>query len=217
MIKYTILLLTILQIKSDCGTLNDSRCQGCEVAETCSSCWESYWDATKKACVVPPNKIAGCRNYKNENTCEDCHLGYYEKSENKCELITVANCWHSEKADECMVCKDGYKPSADKKSCTDTKCEISNCLYCMSLLTTEMCAYCTDGYAINNTFKGCVSNSKDCAALSATGTCNRCKHGHYMNKNECVDSDLIIENFGDDSDDVKKLVIFAFGVLALFF
>ena len=221
MIKYSIFFLTIFQIKSDCGSINDIRCQGCEIAEVCDNCYESYWDATAKKCVVPEKKIENCRQYKNENTCENCFHGYFEKSETKCEKITIENCLMSEKADECSVCKGGYETSLDKKSCTDIKCKESNCKACMKVIangmTINMCAYCEDGYAVNALFTGCTSNSKHCAGLHIIGTCKMCKGGYYMNKNDCVESDIIPLGIDDDEDGVKKLVVFAFGVLFLFF
>ena len=215
MIKYTILLLTILQIKSDCGTINDTRCQGCKVAGTCDNCYESYWDTETKKCVIPKIKIDGCRIYKNENTCDDCHLEYHQKSETKCEKITIENCANSDKAGECNACKNGYQHSTDFKSCTDTKCKNTNCIYCMVTNMMEMCGYCKDGFAVNGIFTGCVANSKNCAALNISGSCDFCKDGYYMNKNDCVKSDIIPGL--DWADDVKKLVVFAFGALVMFF
>ena len=130
MIKYIILLLTILQIKSQCGTLNDPRCQGCEVPEICRLCYESYWNSETKKCEIPKNPIEKCEYYKNENTCLFCDWGYYINSEKKCVKISIKNCLYSEEPDICYSCNNGYQSSDDETSCTTIKCTIDNCFNC---------------------------------------------------------------------------------------
>ena len=193
-----IILFLILHIKSECGTLNDTRCQGCEQAETCSSCYQSYWDGTEKKCVVPKTKIEGCKIYKDESICFECSFGYYIKyNPSKCIKITIKNCLTAVQDGECIICNSTYV-SGDKKTCSDTKCRYKNCKGCHRLEVSpgsfkEMCIWCQNGFVLKDFIdNSCISNTKNCGKLNFHDLkCVLCKGGFYMNKNDCVKSDII--------------------------
>ncbi len=197
------LCLWSIQSASSCGELADKRCRGCEVANVCKDCYESYWDATSKTCKVPTTKLDYCLSYTNETTCKECHLGYYV-SAGKCVKITISGCGYFEPTTQlCLGCVDQKLVAMDFKSCTSTKCSDSNCLFCTQLLGIQACGYCKKGFVSN--LATCVADSKNSNMIED----GECRYGFYMNKNVCAASDLIPElNFGTSFSNLLGLFIF---------
>lgn len=220
MLKKTILLyLTLTQINTDCGTLSDTNCNGCLLPETCSQCYNTFWDSTEKKCTTPSTKIPNCYKYKNTNTCESCNLGYYLKSSTSCEPIKVANCEYSEKSDECLVCKNAMRPAADLKSCSETSCKTENCDLCMLNGGIEICFYCKKGFASNASGTTCLADEGDCHMKNGVGEggdCVRCKQGYFMSKGDCEESDVIPKTDLDESDGEFGFFVFFSGFFVMF-
>lgn len=128
---------------SQCSTTTNTICESC-----------AYAYVTGGKCVKPTTTIANCDTYSANGVCTDCEKGY-QLGVNKCTLITIQNCLAVDTGSNCIACKNGKKPSADGKSCSDTNCASTNCATCSVILSTEICFECSSGNALNVTTLAC--------------------------------------------------------------
>lgn len=191
MIKYVALILTLASfLKGECTTLADKKCLGCVTGDTCAWCYESYWNATTKACTAPTTEIDDCVNYKDATTCAVCDEEY-RLSGNACVEVTPDDCISVKSTDvsKCQVCDSGKRGDFTTGVCGDTDCTSTNCKYCtMTSATTEVCSRCDDDYNLTSTGT-CVNTVANCAVLDTNNKCIQCDFGYYMNKTACESSD----------------------------
>ncbi len=190
MIKYIALILALISsLNGACTTLADTKCLGCTTGDTCSFCYESYWNATTKACTAPTTTVTYCITYSNATTCIGCKEEY-RLSGNSCVKNTPTDCITVKSSDvsKCEACDDGKRADFTTGVCGSTDCTSSNCEYCaMTSATVEVCTKCDSGY--NKTTTGtCVSTVSNCASLNSTNVCIACQLGYYMNKAACDSS-----------------------------
>lgn len=154
--KIILLLLAVVSAETTNGKCPDADlyCLSC-VGTVCASCAYSYLSAGQ--CVKPTKRVDNCVGYVSDGVCLGCEPGYTLSSVTSCKKIEISNCLEVDVSGNCTTCKNGKKPSADGKSCSDTACSDANCSECSVVATIETCSMCKTGYAYDLTTLKCAT------------------------------------------------------------
>lgn len=165
----------------------------------CSKCINNYELKGDGTCSICPegktgtgikcfDLIIGC-SLQIDDICQKCSADdeVLNEEKNKCfKKDKIQNC-EIQINDKCSICKEGYKPSEDQKSCqicvSGEDEDIQTCL------TIENCKSYS---AITNPYKkpmiDCVScTSNDYYLTTSRHQCNDCAKGQYKFNGQCID------------------------------
>jgi hypothetical protein len=160
----------------------------------CVECDDHYYLVSGSECRRNPSGMFKCIQYKDENTCVKCELGFY-LDKNYCQksMVTIANCANYSGDGVCESCDANYL--AIGETCTE-KVETS----CATWVDTENCLTCPANKVLKtneDSKKVCEDSGLDGCVLAKAGTtANTCE--------ECGDKKLLVG--GLCTDPVSPLV-----------
>ena len=199
----------------ECSSCGIDNCHMCEKKKdqvsnneylACTYCEKGFAVVSGK-CEACPENCKYCREDTLE--CTYCDSGHFiNKNSNKCEKLTVDNCYNMDGHGKCLFCESHFyldnglcKPCLQKQeNCTycKTKGEDFECLSCKTGFykdkeghcrscpencnhcSAERCYSCKKGMFYNADTKQCENcNIENCNSCSSSTVCMSCETGHY--------------------------------------
>lgn len=177
---------------------------------SCSLCKTGFALVSGK-CRKCPDNCSYCLEESGECTfCEKDH--FLNKKENKCEPVSIQNCFNVNSHGVCEMCENHYYLN-EKLECVLCKMRFPNCSFCagrdktLTCLSCDIgshidpkgncqkcipncnhcnsdsCLSCFSGYFYDNELNSCEKcKLKNCEACRSNDQCEMCRQGYYLNQ-----------------------------------
>ena len=153
--------------------------------QTCEECMYPYEKTITGQCTLKYEIIENCLEYKKNNSCDKCYLGYAATYDRK-KCINFPNCERLKNdTKKCLECREPYKLNSEGN------CEISTC----DSFRNNSCIDCIDGFYLDTDGKCKQIPIQYCENGNAS-SCFHCKEGTEFdinNNKTCILKDYIIE------------------------
>ena len=154
-----------------CFITETTTCNTCyAVEDLCLACAYGYY-LKESECIKCPDLLTNCVDCSDENTCDECEMGFI--LQDKCVGCSdlLPNCMYCSSATNCSECKTDYY--LENGECL-LDCRVDACLSCSP--DPESCELCSDGFYLQNKLCiKCGDTIEHCIQCSDFSTCTLCE------------------------------------------